>query len=748
MAYAAKQYLKNQGQLTVVRLLGSSTGVPTDNGWSIFSSSRASVIARTQLRAVLRTTSAGVTRVEATAVGGNTRITSYFTGGSIRSRSADVSFLPTDSNYIGRVFPTSRRNVRTTGGDPINVGVTYGLYVDMVSKDVTLSANSATAVLFTGQVAGNSYLSRQSPVVVSQGYGPSGSATVYELFKVVNRGQGSGTNTDVKIQISNIIFDDTKDFPDFFVNVRKFSDTDQSRQVLQSFRVNLDPQSDDFILKIIGDRYQKIVTDQGATPFIKTYGDWDNKSDYIRIAHPDATDAIFVKSLPVVPSNARPQGFKGINIGNTIVNSNGNWVPNLQYVDSQKRRVNVTDASPTGDVSKKITLGWDFARNNSSILKSQNYFSTSAHTFSTNLMKGFYIQPSNTDRTPSTGSYQIRAIHANGTDISSTLIAGGNSNNVKFAFPLYAGRDGWDLNTNDTSQEQVMNGDHATRVNNAIDVFANADEIDVNMLAIPGLGSGNNGQQINRAIDLCDERGDCFFVADLAKESSAASATVDDAIDTTISECTDQADGFDSSYAATFWPWIRVKDANTNDLVWVPSSVAAYSVIAYNDRVAHPWFAAAGFKRGLLDFAVEARLKLTKDHRDDLYEANVNPIATIKDQILIFGNKTLQAKRTALQGLDVRRGMIDLKKLVASVAQFVLFDKNTIRSRDELVGRVTPILQTMQSQDGLNAFRVQSNPSDEEIDRNELPVTIFVQFTRTAEFIPIDFVITRTGVQF
>jgi len=307
-------------------------------------------------------------------------------------------------------------------------------------------------------------------------------------------------------------------------------------------------------------------------------------------------------------------------------------------------------------------------------------------------MKGFYIQPSNTDRTPSTGSYQIRAIHANGTDISSTLIAGGNSNNVKFAFPLYAGRDGWDLNTNDTSQEQVMNGDHATRVNNAIDVFANADEIDVNMLAIPGLGSGNNGQQINRAIDLCDERGDCFFVADLAKESSAASATVDDAIDTTISECTDQADGFDSSYAATFWPWIRVKDANTNDLVWVPSSVAAYSVIAYNDRVAHPWFAAAGFKRGLLDFAVEARLKLTKDHRDDLYEANVNPIATIKDQILIFGNKTLQAKRTALQGLDVRRGMIDLKKLVASVAQFVLFDKNTIRSRDELVGRVTPIL--------------------------------------------------------
>jgi len=267
---------------------------------------------------------------------------------------------------------------------------------------------------------------------------------------------------------------------------------------------------------------------------------------------------------------------------------------------------------------------------NKSLLKPQNYFSTSAGSFDTNVVKGFYMQPSNTDRTPSTGSYEIRALHASGTDISRTIIAGGNASNVKFGFPLYAGHDGWDLNTNDTPQEQVNNGDQSDRVNNAIDIFANSDEIDVNMLAIPGLGSGNNGQQINRAIDLCDERGDCFFVLDLAKSSDARSATVSDAIDTTLREVTDQADGFDSSYAATYWPWIRIKDSNTNDLVWLPSSVAAYGVIGYNDRVAHPWFAAAGFKRGLVDFAVETRLKLTKDHRDDLYAAGINPIATIK----------------------------------------------------------------------------------------------------------------------
>jgi phage tail sheath protein FI len=218
------------------------------------------------------------------------------------------------------------------------------------------------------------------------------------------------------------------------------------------------------------------------------------------------------------------------------------------------------------------------------------------------------------------------------------------------------------------------------------------------MLAMPGIGSGKNGQQINRMIDLCSERGDCFRVIDLAKTSTAASATLDDAINTTMSQAIDQATGFDDSYRAAFWPWVRVKDSSSNELVWVPPSVAAYAAIRYNDKVAHPWFAAAGFKRGVLDFVTEARMKLTKDHRDSLYEESVNPIATIKDQVLIFGNRTTQKKNTSLRSLDVRRGMIDMKKLIVSIAQFVLFDKNTIRSRDEFVGKITPVLETMQSQ--------------------------------------------------
>jgi hypothetical protein len=202
-----------------------------------------------------------------------------------------------------------------------------------------------------------------------------------------------------------------------------------------------------------------------------------------------------------------------------------------------------------------------------SFLDPQMYYGTSAQVMSSYTTLGFYMKPTSTDRTPSTASFDIADLTASGSDVSATIISGGNTNNIRFAFPLYAGLDGWDLNTDDTPQNQVMGGLHAEAVNDAIDLFANADDIDVNMLAIPGLGSGVNGAQINRAIELCDTRGDCFFVADLCKAgtyTTSTSAVVDDAINSKISEVKDQADGYDTSYAAAFFPWVRVKDSDTN----------------------------------------------------------------------------------------------------------------------------------------------------------------------------------------
>jgi len=416
--------------------------------------STAAGLTNAELKAVIRKTDRTVTGLSVTpAANGDIIITSNYSS-TVRSYSARVSFYPLASNFIGRVFPTSRGDVRTTGGSPANVGVTYGLYVDSIVKDVTLSAMSCTALSIASQFVGYKYRSRFSPVVISQGYGPSTSATVYELFKIIHRGHGTGTNQDVKVEISNIVFDDTKDYPNFLISVRAFDDTDSSPNYLESFSVNLNPDADDYILKVIGDRFTKIVTDEGATPFTKTYGNWDNKSDYIRIANPDSTEDAPVDGLPTVPSNVRPQGFKGLYMSGMVLNNSRGYAPTLELVTSQKRRTNRSDATATGDVSSKITLGWDFSRMDPSFLKPQNYFvgSTSAQALGTYATKGFYIKPSTTDATPSVRSYNIRDLTAGGSDVSSTLISGGSESNIRFALPLLAGTDGWQLNTDDTPQ--------------------------------------------------------------------------------------------------------------------------------------------------------------------------------------------------------------------------------------------------------------------------------------------------------
>jgi hypothetical protein len=160
---------------------------------------------------VIRKTHPYITGVSASpASDGNVIITRSYSAGSLITASAAVSFYPLDSNFIGRVFPTDRRDVRTTGNDPVNVGVTFGLYVDMIVKDVSYSAVSCTAIPVTSQLVGNKFQPAATPTIISQGYGPAGSASVYDMFKIISTGQGRGTNTDVKIRISNISFDDTR----------------------------------------------------------------------------------------------------------------------------------------------------------------------------------------------------------------------------------------------------------------------------------------------------------------------------------------------------------------------------------------------------------------------------------------------------------------------------------------------------------------------------------------------------------
>ena len=226
------------------------------------------------------------------------------------------------------------------------------------------------------------------------------------------------------------------------------------------------------------------------------------------------------------------------------------------------------------------------------------------------------------------------------------------------------------------------------------------------------------------------------------------SADIDDNVATAV----DNVVSLDTNYVATYFPWVKIEDPAGQGQVWVPPSVVIPGVIAFTDSVAHEWFAPAGLNRGGIDSAVQAYRKLTQGNRDDLYESNVNPIATFPGQgVTVFGQKTTQKKASALDRVNVRRLLINLKKFVANSSRGLVFEQNTTDLRNQFLNTVQPYMEQVQANQGLNAFRVvmdDSNNTPETIDRNQLVGQIFIQPTKTAEFIVLDFVVQPTGAAF
>jgi phage tail sheath protein FI len=221
---------------------------------------------------------------------------------------------------------------------------------------------------------------------------------------------------------------------------------------------------------------------------------------------------------------------------------------------------------------------------------------------------------------------------------------------------------------------------------------------------------------------------------------------------TALTTVTGKAEARDSNYIAEYWPWIKIPDADLGKNVWVPASTLIPSVYAFNDRVAAPWFAPAGLNRGALDIAVQTERKLTHANRDTLYDASVNPIATFPNSgVVVYGQKTLQKKASALDRVNVRRLLIAAKKFIASSTKFLVFENNTAATRNRFLSIVNPYFENVQQRQGLYAFKVQmdeANNTADVIDRNEMKGAIFLQPAKTAEFIIIDFNILPTGASF
>jgi phage tail sheath protein FI len=219
-----------------------------------------------------------------------------------------------------------------------------------------------------------------------------------------------------------------------------------------------------------------------------------------------------------------------------------------------------------------------------------------------------------------------------------------------------------------------------------------------------------------------------------------------------ITTVTDTIKAFDSNYTACYYPWVKILDTDINKPVWVPPSVVVPGAIAYNDKVAFEWFAPAGLNRGTLTEVIEVKSRLTHDERDDLYEGRVNPIATFPGQgVCIWGQKTLQAKPSALDRVNVRRLLIAVKKFIASATKYLVFENNTTATRNRFLNIVNPYLESIQQRQGLYAFKVimdESNNTPDVIDRNQMIGELFLQPAKAAEFIILDFNILPTGAAF
>jgi len=305
----------------------------------------------------------------------------------------------------------------------------------------------------------------------------------------------------------------------------------------------------------------------------------------------------------------------------------------------------------------------------------------------------------------------------------------GTGDNVKAGMKLYDA-----ITSTDT---QGLVGDSYT---DALNLLANPNEFRYNIISTPGLTIDAYPTPIGTLITNTEERGDAIAVVDPVLYAKT--------VTNTISSAATQ----DSSYAASYWPWCQTTDPNTGQLVWVPASTMIPGVYAYTDRVSEPWFAPAGINRGGLGTVRQVEKKLTQTDKDTLYTGKINPLATLPGRgVVVFGQKTLQTKASALDRVNVRRLLISLKSYISQIADNLVFEQNTAATRNQFLSQVNPYLESVQQRQGLYAFKVvmdDTNNTPDVIDRNQLVGAIYLQPTKTAEFIYLNFNILPTGATF
>ena len=675
---AVQSYLREAGTATICRIAGVDGYTET---------------APLLLTAISGTVSASLGILFNTSTNSNagfagTTVTSGSSGEFLLSGSnaglLSASLDASDTNDIEAVFGTSALGAKKP--------YVYGFFKN--SSIVFTAQTSASVTVLGDQDFTDDAQEALTPMIKSQTI----SGDRYDLFQFETIGVGNAANTKVKIAITNIKAAGSvngTDYGTFTVVVRDFADTNKKKVVLETYsNVNLDPNSPNFISRVIGDRKLSIA----STGKITETGDWVNNSKYIRIANLN-TEA---------PVQAVPFGHAAYQLPISASALVSSAIPTVSFITGSTTQYGGIDLDGNTDNAiylKPIPTGASVGSNSVFGLDAANGGTLAVGSTSAQFVVAF--QEGFDGMNPATPIYKGSQISAGNTQ-------------------------GFNL-TNSTSA-----GTKAYA--KAIAALSNADEFDINMVVAPGVNKFDHSSTFTSILDMVEARSDAFYIADAGNSDLSLNATVT------------QAGEVDSNYAAFYYPWIKTIDVNTNKLITVPPSVLLPGVFASNDRVAAEWFAPAGLNRGGLTGAVSVLNRLTQSEKDTLYEGKVNPIVQFPGQgIVVFGQKTLQDKPSALDRINVRRLLLTVRKYIASTSRYLVFEQNTSTTRNRFLNIVNPYLESIQQRQGLYAFRVvmdDTNNTPDVIDRNIMKGAIYLQPTKTAEFIQIDFNILPTGASF
>ena len=703
--------------------------------------------------------------------------------------------------WLGQTFEDhiATHLVSSSAGDTIAALLPLEAPAAEANVDVSNQENAATP-------GSSGWIFSQHLSALSTGFGPRDFAGVEKLFKLNALDCGEWESSNLKVSIEDIRYSRNENFNpygSFSVCVRKASDNDNAVEILERFsNCNLNPMSPDYIKRKIGD--QTLEWDEGERRY-KVVGDYPNVSQYIRVEVNAELDnaALDPRLLPF--------GFQGPSILKDVQFPSALEVPiqaQLQAANAHGDKIAFNFAA-----AKHTAHGTNFKIGKDVLLKfpqprvrttsesgdlgglKQAYWgidtleSGSAKVHQAGYCDLVYPMAPNGIAAALTSSFAMSLddvkleggahLWAEGTRVAneSLSIAGGGSYKTtldagvdKFTVPLHGGFDGLDVRALDPFAPDIHIGATATdktsyeyySVRKAIDTCADPEVVECNLMAVPGITNNGINQHL---INTCEKRADALAVLDLKggylpRANRLSTETTFSAyggsVNTTLSNLDTM--GVNSSYACSYYPWVQVRDQQSDAVLWVPPSVVAIGTMGSSEAQSEIWFAPAGFTRGGLSEGsagmpvIGVRDRLTSKQRDELYSANVNPIATFPAEgIVIFGQKTMQVTPSALDRINVRRLMIFVKKEISRMAATTLFDQNVRSTWNRFLSRVNPFLRSVQSRLGLTEFKVildETTTTPELVDRNIMYAKILLKPARAIEYIAVDFVITNSGASF